>query len=63
MTAKDFADLDFILNGDYMDVFRAQDYFSADNHSTGHVFDVIQGNGVMRSNVGGKKLVEIVKVS
>lgn len=55
-------DLDLILNGDYKDAFLAQDYFAVDN-STGHVFDVINGNGIMRSNVRGDKLVEIVKVS
>lgn len=55
-------ELDLILNGDYKNAFHAQDYFSADN-STGHVFDVIGGNGIMRSNVSGDDLVEIVKVS
>ena len=57
-------ELDWILNGDYKDAFHAQDYFSLDDlDSTGHVFDVIRGHGIMRSDVGGKKLVEIVKVS
>ena len=54
--------LDLILNGDYQHVFRAQDYFSVDI-STGHVFDVISGNGIMRSDVRGDKLAAIVKVS
>lgn len=52
--------LDLILNGDYENAFLAQDYFSMDN-SIGHVFDVISGNGIMRSNVRGDKLVDIVK--
>ena len=55
-------DLDLILNGDYKDAFHAQDYFAVDN-STAHVFDVINGNGIMRSNVRGDNLAEIVKVS
>lgn len=55
-------ELDRILNGDYRNAFNAQDYFSVDN-STGHVFDVIDGNGIMRSNVGGDTLVKIIKVS
>ncbi len=55
-------ELDLILNADYQHVFHAQDYFSVDT-STGHVFDVINGNGIMRSNVRGNKLAEMVKVS
>ena len=54
--------LDRILNGDYQHVFDAQDFFSLDG-STGHVFDVIGGNGTMRSNVRGDKLAQIIKVS
>ena len=54
--------LDLILNGDYINVFHAQDYFSV-GESIGHVFDVVGGNGIMRSNVSGDDLVEIVKVS
>ena len=55
-------ELDLILNGDYQHIFRAQDYFSVDI-STGHIFDVISGNGIMRSDVRGDRLAEIVKVS
>ena len=55
-------ELDLILVGDYQHVFRAQDYFSVDI-STGHIFDVISGNGIMRSNVRGDSLAEMVKVS
>ena len=55
-------ELDLILNGDYQEVFNAQDYFSDDN-STGHVFDVISGNGIMRSDVRGDGLAEFIKVS
>ena len=54
--------LDLILNGDYMKVFHAQDHFPVDN-SIGHVFDVVRGNGIMMSNVGGDELVELIKVS
>ena len=54
--------LDLILNGDYSKAFHAQDYFSV-GESIGHVFEVIGGNGIMRSNVSGDNLVEIVKVS
>ena len=53
--------LDLILNGDYSKAFHAQDYFSVDD-SIAHVFEVIGGNGIMRSNVSGDNLVEIVKV-
>ena len=72
MAAKDLAgshslasspqELDLILNGDYQHAFRAQDYFSVDI-STGHVFDVIGGNGIMRSDVRGDRLAEFIKVS
>ena len=55
-------ELDLILNGDYKEVFRAQDYFSVDD-STGHIFDVMSGDGMMRSDIDGDKLMEIVKVS
>ena len=55
-------ELDLILNGDHENCFHAQDHFTVDN-SIGHVFDVISGNGIMRSDVGGDELVEIVKVS
>ena len=55
-------ELEQILNGDYKNAFRAQDYFSADS-STGHVFDVIRGHGIMRSNVDGDTLVKMIKVS
>ena len=54
--------LDLILNGDYSKAFLAQDYFSV-GESICHVFEVIGGNGIMRSNVSGDNLVEIVKVS
>ena len=54
--------LDLILNGDYRNAFNAQDYFSVGD-SIGHFFEVIGGNGIMRSNVSGDNLVEIVKVS
>ena len=54
--------LDLILNGDYSNAFNAQDYFSVGD-SIGHIFEVIGGNGIMRSNVSGDNLVEIVKVS
>ena len=55
-------DLDSILNGDYRDVFHAQDYFSV-NSSTGHLFEVNSGNGSMSSDVRGDELVDIIKVS
>ena len=55
-------ELDQILNGDYKHGFDAQYCFSVDD-STGHVFDVINGNGTMRSHVCGDKLADIVKVS
>ena len=55
-------ELDQILNGDYKNVFRAQDYFPMDI-SKGHIFDVVKGNGIMRSNVGGDTLVKMIKVS
>ena len=55
-------ELDLILNGEYMTAFGAPDYFSL-NTSMGHVFDVIQGNGIVRSPVGGDDLVDIIKVS
>lgn len=55
-------ELEQILNGDYKNAFRAQDYFLTDN-STGHVFDVIKGHGIMRSNVDGDALVKMIKVS
>ena len=51
-----------VLNGEYMTAFSAADYFSLST-SIGHVFDVIQGNGMMRSNIGGDDLVAIIKVS
>ena len=54
--------LDLILNGDYNNFFHAQEYFSVGD-SKGHIFDVIGGNGIMRSNVSGDNLVEMVKVS
>ena len=53
-------ELDLILNQDYMDAFRGKDYFS--DHSTGHVFDVVEGNGIMRSNIGGDGLMKMIKV-
>ena len=56
-------ELDRILNGEYRDAFRAQDYFSVDNNSIAHVFDVIKGNGIMRSNLGGDTIVNMIKVS
>ena len=55
-------ELDLVLNGAYQSCFHSKDYFSVDN-STGHIFDVINDNGIMRSNVRGDKLVEIIKVS
>ena len=55
-------ELEQILNGDYKNAFRAQDYFSTDN-STGHVFDVIKGHGIMRTNVDGDALVKMIEVS
>ena len=55
-------ELDRILNGDYKDAFGAQDYFSVDNKSTCHVFDVIKGNGIMRSNLSGDTLVKMMKI-
>ena len=54
--------LNQILYGDYDNIFNAQRYFSVDK-STAHLFDVVSGNGIMRSNVRGDELVEIVKVS
>lgn len=53
--------LDLILNGDYLQAFDSKVYFSEDA-SNGHIFDVINGNGLMRSNIGGDRLMEIVKV-
>ena len=55
-------ELDQILNGDYKNVFRAPDYFPMDI-SKGHIFDVVKGNGIMKSNVGGDTLVKMIKVS
>ncbi len=55
-------ELDAVLNGDYRQVFSAQDYFSVGD-SVGHIFDVVNGNGTMRSNLRGDELVEMVKVS
>ncbi|CAD6589452.1 MAG: hypothetical protein ASARMPREDX12_003838 [Alectoria sarmentosa] len=52
--------LNQILYGDYDNIFNAQRYFSVDK-STAHLFDVVSGNGIMRSNVRGDELVEIVK--
>ena len=63
MGASQERELDQILNGEYRDAFRAQDYFSVDNKSTAHVFDVIRGNGIMRSNLSGDMLVKMMKVS
>ena len=56
-------ELDRVLNGEYRDAFRAQDYFSVDDNSTAHVFDVINGNGIMRSNLSGDILEKMMKVS
>lgn len=55
-------ELDRILNGDNRNAFGAQDYFSEDNNSTAHVFDVIQGNGIMRNNLDGDALRKMMKV-
>ena len=55
-------EIDLILNGEYKNAFNAQDYFSTDS-STGHIFDVIEGNGIMRSHISGDELVKKVKVS
>ena len=56
-------ELEGILNGDYKDAFNAQDYFSVDNQSTCHVFDVKNDEGIMKSNVGGDALMKMIKVS
>lgn len=56
-------DVHRILNGDYRNAFGAQDYFSEDNNSTVHVFDVIHGDGIMRDNLGGDALLKMMKVS
>ena len=56
-------ELDRILNGEYRDVFRAPAYFSVDNKSTGHIFDVIKGDGIMKSNLGGDTLMKMIEVS
>ena len=56
-------ELEGILNGDYKDAFKVQDYFSVDDESTCHVFDVMNDEGVMKSNVGGDALVKMIKVS
>ena len=56
-------ELERILNGDYKDAFNAQDYFSVDNKSTCHVFDVRNDEGIMKSNVGGDALMKMIKVS
>ena len=56
-------ELERILNGDYKDAFNAQDYFSVDNKSTCHVFDVTNDEGIMKSNVGGDALMKMLKVS
>ena len=55
-------ELERILNGDYKDAFNAQDYFSVDNQSTCHVFDVTNDEGIMKSNVDGDGLVKMIKV-
>ena len=56
-------ELERILNGDYKDAFNAQDYFSVDNKSTCHIFDVTNDEGIMKSNVGGDALMKMIKVS
>ena len=56
-------ELDRVLHGDYRNAFRAQDYFSVDDNSIAHVFDVMQGNGIMKNNLGGDTLLEMMKVS
>ena len=55
-------ELDLILNAGYQDAFQAQDYFSLDG-STCHVFDVIEGSGIMRSHIGGDEVLKMIKVS
>ena len=55
-------ELERILNGDYKDAFNAQDYFSVDNQSTCHVFDVTNDEGIMKSNVDGDGLVKMIRV-
>ena len=55
--------LDLLLNGDYQHAFNKHDYFSDDGISNGHVFDVVNGNGCIKPNLGGRDLIEIVKVS
>lgn len=56
-------ELDRVLNGDYRNAFGAQDYFSEDNNSTAHLFDVVQGNGIMSKNLSGDALLKMLKVS
>ena len=56
-------ELERILNGDYKDAFNAQDYFSVDNKSTCHVFDVTNDEGIMKTNVSGDALLDLIKVS
>ena len=56
-------ELEGILNGDYKDAFKAQDYFSVDNKSTCHVFDVMNNEGVMKTNLGADALEKMIKVS
>ncbi len=54
--------LDLLLNADYQQAFDAQDYFSDDLSSVGHVFDIIDGKGSMRSNIRDDELHATIKV-
>ena len=56
-------ELERILNEDYKNAFNAQDYFSVDDHSTCHVFDETNDEGIMKTNVDGDALMKMIKVS
>ena len=56
-------ELERILNGDYKDAFKAQDYFAVDKQSTCHVFDVTNDEGIMKTDVDGDGLEKMIKVS
>ena len=56
-------ELERILNGDYKNAFNAQDYFSVDNRSICHVFDVTNDEGIMKCNLDGDALMKMIKVS
>ena len=53
--------IDALIHGEFREAFKAPDYFSST--STGHIFDVKNGSGCMKSDiVGSQQIREIVKV-